>query len=587
MKKTSGWTTGILGSVLILITISVPKQARANIILPASNNATVQPGGPRAGVNGKQFFNMEGSANGTFASFGVVDFQPSPMSLQVTSLTVTLTQANAAFTHNGALTFYLSTDTATNIEPGVSPLIYNPADIPTGLGTQLSPIFPLGTGSFTQVSDGTMDIFSFSFSPSAAVASYLTSQISTGGRIRVVIAPGDPTVAATYAGFSNTEFAGPELTLAAPEPGTLGGASLALLALTVGLGSARGLRLRAAQLARCRVGDTGADCDGQRGSSIFDPYILGFQSKGGTHMKKLGSIVALIAAFLPGAQAGTITAWTFENNTIAVNNNPAPSTGLGTASSIGMNVYPTPNVGVTTDDVLAGTAGDTGVNGVANTTQIWRVRAQAGSNGAANGWSSLAPIGTQGAVFDASTVGYNAINVSFDWYATNQGEAKLQLAYTTDGSTWHNVPLMLSTSDAGLAVLNNSTSPNTVNGSYVSITGGTGQDWFTGLTAIINDPNAANNPNFGIEMVNAATGADNISASGTPLNNNSGNWRFDNVTISGTALVSSVPEPATFALFGIGVVVLLAGRGKFALGRSTDISVIGRTTSIQSRSRDL
>ena len=111
MKKTSGRTTGILGWVLIVITISLPQQARANIILPAANNATVQPGGPRPGVNGKQFFNMEGSVNGTFASFGVVDFQSSPMSVQVTSLTLALTQANAAFTHNGALTFYLSTDT--------------------------------------------------------------------------------------------------------------------------------------------------------------------------------------------------------------------------------------------------------------------------------------------------------------------------------------------------------------------------------------------------------------------------------------------------------------------------------------------
>ena len=128
-------------------------------------------------------------------------------------------------------------------------------------------------------------------------------------------------------------------------------------------------------------------------------------------------------------------------NPIAVNNNPAPSTGAGTASSIGMNIYPTPNVGVTTDDVLQGTSGDTGANGVANLTQIWRVRAQAGANGAANGWSSLAPIGTQGAVFAASTVGFSNINVSFDWYATTQGEANLQLEYTNDGTTWHNVPI--------------------------------------------------------------------------------------------------------------------------------------------------
>jgi len=100
--------------------------------------------------------------------------------------------------------------------------------------------------------------------------------------------------------------------------------------------------------------------------------------------------LGMLAVTLPVAQADVITAWTFENDTVAVNNNPAPSTGSGTASSIGMNIYATPNVGVTTDDVLSGTTGDTGVNGVADTSQIWRVRAQAGSNGAANGWSSSA-----------------------------------------------------------------------------------------------------------------------------------------------------------------------------------------------------
>jgi len=251
-------------------------------------------------------------------------------------------------------------------------------------------------------------------------------------------------------------------------------------------------------------------------------------------MKKIVTIAVFVAASVPVAfaQSQVITAWTFENNAIALNNNPVPSTGAGTASSIGMATYPTPNVGVTTDDVLQGTTGDTGVNGAANLTQIWRVRAQAGANGAANGWSSMAPIGTQGVMFAASTVGYNNISVSFDWYATNQGEANLQLQYTTDGSTWHNVPVNPG-SASGIALLNNTSSSNTVKGWYLSITGGAGQDWFPGLTATISDPTAANNPKFAIEMVNASTGADCISASGTPLNNSSGNWRFDNVVIAG------------------------------------------------------
>jgi hypothetical protein len=229
-RRTKGRTLAIFALLPLFTMMSLPQRAVADIFLPAVNNATVQPGGPRTGVNGKQFFNMESAANGSFASFGVVDFQSSPISVQVTSLILNLTQANAAFTNNGALIFYLSTDTTTGIEPGTSPLAYNTASLPTGLGTQLSPLFSLGTANFTEVIDGTRDAFSFSLSPTEAT--YLRGQLLAGGRIRLVIAPDDLTVAATYAGFSSTEFSGPVLTLVTPEPGTLGLACLAFLVLS-------------------------------------------------------------------------------------------------------------------------------------------------------------------------------------------------------------------------------------------------------------------------------------------------------------------------------------------------------------------
>lgn len=276
------------------------------------------------------------------------------------------------------------------------------------------------------------------------------------------------------------------------------------------------------------------------------------------------AIAAMIGGAAPAVRAAVITAWNFENDAVAVNNSPAPSTGTGTADSIGMNVYATPNIGVTTDDVLVGKNSDTGANGLSNTTQTWRVRAQAGSNGAANGWSSQAPIGTQGAQFFASTAGYNAINVSFDWYSTTQGEANLQLEYTTDGTHFTNIPINIGgNSSLGLTALTNSSSANTVTGAYISdnlVNNGSeaGQDWFQGLTATISDPNAANDPNFGIELVNASTGADCVSTQGTALNNSSGNWRFDNIAISGTAVV--VPEPTSLALFGLGAMGLAARR---------------------------
>ena len=225
--------------------------------------------------------------------------------------------------------------------------------------------------------------------------------------------------------------------------------------------------------------------------------------------------------------AGTIAQWNFENDPIAVNNSPAPSFGTGTASALGMTNSYNSTTSTNTDDVLQGSSGDTGTNALADTTQIWRVRGQSPGNG----WSSQAPIGTQGAEFATSTVGISGpITVTFDWYATTAGEANLQFEYTTNGTTWINAPITVPTADTDVAALSNSVSPNTVNGSYVQISGG--QQWAPNLSVTINSSAADNDPNFAFELVNASTGADDISASGTALNNTSGNWRFDNVTVA-------------------------------------------------------
>lgn len=271
-------------------------------------------------------------------------------------------------------------------------------------------------------------------------------------------------------------------------------------------------------------------------------------------------------AFTAASKAATLAAWTFENDAVGVNNSPAPSTPTGTASSIGMNIYPTPNVGVTADDVLLGVAKDTGANAIADLTNIWRIRGQAGANGAANGWSSQAPIGTQGAVFATNPVGNGSVSITFDWYSTTQGDANLELAWSTDGgTTLHNVPITVPAVDTagGLQSLTNSSSPNTVTGSYVSdnlLTAGTGnkagQDWFTGLSGTVTDASALSNPNFAFYLVNASTGADCVSTQGTALNNTSGNWRFDNISIAGTP----TPEPASLGLLSLGGLAALRRR---------------------------
>ena len=247
-----------------------------------------------------------------------------------------------------------------------------------------------------------------------------------------------------------------------------------------------------------------------------------------------------------------ITAWTFENysNTTAADpviQNPAPSTGAGTASALGFDndySFADGSVGSTNaPDCLIQSGSSTG------TTQptCWRVR---GADPATdtwnehNGWNSAAPIGTQGAEFDVSTINYSTILLTFDLYITTQGEAKLQVEYTTDGTDWTNAstleypnnPTYIQTN----GTVNLGGSASTVTGTYFYQTNG--QGWYNHITVDLTGlPEATNNPNFGVRVVNAATGSDCVNFTGGPYNNSSGNWRFDNVVVSGAYAGPSAP----------------------------------------------
>jgi hypothetical protein len=190
----------------------------------AFDNATVQPIGPRPGPNGKNFYNAEGNNNLDFASFAPADFDSTmlvdqngnPISYavgSVNSVTLILTQANAAFSHDGAISFYVSEDTTTSIQPDdVNPAVtYDATSLPDGIGSQLTPIHVLGGGNYVQGMSGDAD--TFSFTPDDATSAYLANAINNGGTIRVVVSPGDLDVSATYAGFSNDTYTGPMLIL--------------------------------------------------------------------------------------------------------------------------------------------------------------------------------------------------------------------------------------------------------------------------------------------------------------------------------------------------------------------------------------
>jgi hypothetical protein len=249
-------------------------------------------------------------------------------------------------------------------------------------------------------------------------------------------------------------------------------------------------------------------------------------------------LLAATGGLAQSAAATVITQWNFPAAVTAPDNSPAPTTGTGLATPLGMSNSYT----FTTSPVTVGSVPDCDVlssatpKGSPNGTfseNTWRIRGPATNNGTGtgNGWALAAPQYTQGAEFDASTVGYTDVGFSFDWYSTNQGVRDLQEQYTLDGSTWNNInALQIATpNDYNLAV--------TID--FSSIAG------------------ASDNPDFGVRLVSAYdpdyTGAGapsytsaTLGAGGVPApyNNNSGNWRFGDITFSGTA----VPEPASAAI---------------------------------------
>ncbi len=208
-------------SVLVaVLVIASCTGAQADLLsVEASDNATVQPAGPRAGGSGKAFFNVEGSVNGTFASYGVADFSFGvlPMNvIGVSAMQLALTQANAAFSAAGPVVLSLDQSaTLADIQPGTSPLAFDGADpgTTTDVGQGDLSLLALGGGPFNYAvgASGDVDTYTIVLNPSSAAE--LINRLNNADPIRVVVGTGDAALAGTWAGHTNTTFTGPTLHL--------------------------------------------------------------------------------------------------------------------------------------------------------------------------------------------------------------------------------------------------------------------------------------------------------------------------------------------------------------------------------------
>jgi hypothetical protein len=271
--------------------------------------------------------------------------------------------------------------------------------------------------------------------------------------------------------------------------------------------------------------------------------------------------------FMQPPTANVIAGWNF-NSLSGTQLTPAPSTnnskGTPAANALGMTnnyVYSTtpPTTGSVDGDDVTGTTlssdplivltnNNMANNNIApNDNNAWRVRGAGlpkkgtvGTTGTGNGWNLSAPPCTQGAQFMVNTTGFHYIVLQFDWYTTAQGVRDLQVLYTADGSTWTPVgPIQVT---AGDSAFNNQL---TINFHALGITSVENNPNFGVRMVSVYDPDYQGSPAYSIPAggnVCSPTGTGTYTAAKFGSNNqpvvyndNSGNWRFDEVNILGTA----------------------------------------------------
>ena len=190
--------------------ITIRDTRTVNVFQNAFDNATVQPAGPRAGANGKNYINVENAGAGANASYGVLDYNNSTLAYAPPSTVGTINEITlntvtgfpvSGFQHNGTFNVYLLDDSTTDIQPGTSPLIFDTtADATEGLGGQLGTRHLLGTISYSSAQPtGVFTSFPLTNTDAGTLA-VLKADLNSGTKFRVVVTPGDSAVAASWEG---------------------------------------------------------------------------------------------------------------------------------------------------------------------------------------------------------------------------------------------------------------------------------------------------------------------------------------------------------------------------------------------------
>ena len=226
-------------------------------------------------------------------------------------------------------------------------------------------------------------------------------------------------------------------------------------------------------------------------------------------IRKLAVMMLVAAAAVPAA-AGTIAQWNFNSqpsDSSATTGTTVASTGTGSISL----------VGGTTATFASGDAngGSTDpITGTPTNDSGWNISTFA---------AATAGNKTRGIQIQVSTLGLKDIALSWDQRHSNTSARHVQVQYSTDGSSF---------TDFGAAFV-----------------GTAGDTWFNNRSVDFSTVSALNNVAsvyFRIVAAFAPGGSSYVASANGSTYGSAGTWRFDMVTVSGTAIppVTVVPLPS-------------------------------------------
>lgn len=214
--------------------------------------------------------------------------------------------------------------------------------------------------------------------------------------------------------------------------------------------------------------------------------------------------------------------WTFEDEPMpGGDSTPLPTLGTGNASIVGSMTNPSRGTG--------------SFNGCTQTSGSgsWHI-------GTAN---PGAEENSSGAQFMVSTIGYSNITFEYDHRFSGQSTRTVRIQYTTDGgSSWINFHATPS------EYFNYCIDRGGLDDGKIDVTDPIGNNvsdsWSRRTISFIGLSGIENNPDFGVRVVAAHYDNTGQFRQSNNVNNpaTAGTWRFDNVTFSGTPILTSIPE---------------------------------------------